>query len=111
MIDYDKVTVPGIRLLVTQSVFVIKKKTKKIKATLIIYKWPRRSRRGRGAAAIKTKMGGWAGKEPDLDGRVSHPTSLRDGVGAPDRSFFFCRKAKNNGFLMTQKSTFLQSQP
>ena len=38
MIDYDKVTVPGIRLLVTQSVFVIKKKTKKIKATLIIYK-------------------------------------------------------------------------
>ena len=72
MIDYDKVTVPGIRLLVTQSVFVIKKKTKKIKATLIIYKWPRRSRRGRGAAAIKPeKTGGWAGKEAPLDGRAS----------------------------------------
>ena len=72
MIDYDKVTVPGIRLLVTQSVFVIKKKTKKIKATLIIYKWPRRSRRGRGAAAIKKeRQGGRAGKEPDLDGRAT----------------------------------------
>ena len=72
MIDYDKVTVPGIRLLVTQSVFVIKKKTKKIKATLIIYKWSRRSRRGRGAAAIKKeRQGGRAGKEPDLDGRAT----------------------------------------
>ena len=34
---------------------------------------PRRRRRGRGAAAIIKKMGGWAGKEPDLDGRVKHP--------------------------------------
>ena len=88
-----------------------KGENKKIKATLIIHPaaaQPQRPRRSRN----KYRNNGWmGGLKTVLDGRVSHPTSLRDGVGAPDRSFFFCRKAKNNGILLTKKSTFLQSQP
>ena len=34
---------------------------------------PRRRRRGRGAAAIKTETGWMGGKRFDLDGRVKHP--------------------------------------
>ena len=67
---------------------------------------PQRPRRSRN----ENKKDGWmGGKRKDLDGRVSHPTSLRDGVGAPDRSFYFCRKAKYNGFTGLRKKVLFSN--
>ena len=69
--------------------------TKPFKGAVVTTK-PRRRRRGRGAAAIKTKMGGWAGKEPDLDGRVPATANSEAGEGPLRRT---------RGMVLTTKNT------
>ena len=62
----------ALRCSVTQHRYILYNvATKSLKGAIVTTK-PRRSRRGRGAAAIKTvTTGGRAGKECDLDGRAT----------------------------------------